>query len=80
MRHCIKLDGILKSKNYEPILNRINGTCFILKDLYVYTDSWNVKVFSVELEKVMIFNVICYIKQKYYIGVKIKHKTKIIKD
>lgn len=55
MRHCIKLDGILKSKNYEPILNRINGTCFILKDLYVYTDSWNVKVFSVELEKVMIF-------------------------
>lgn len=55
MRHCIKLDGILKSKNYEPILNRINGTCFILKDLYVYTDSWNVKVFGVKLKKVLIF-------------------------
>lgn len=64
MRHCIKLDGILKSKNYEPILNRINGTCFILKDLYVYADSWNVKVFGVKLKKSIDFQISFLIKKK----------------
>lgn len=61
-----------KVKNYEPALNRINGTCFILKDLYVYTDSWNVKVFGVKLKKSIDFQISFLIKKKKnYIGVKI---------
>lgn len=53
-----------KVKNYEPILNRINGTRFILKDLYVYTDSWNVKVFGVKLKKSIDFQISFLIKKK----------------
>lgn len=53
-----------KVKNYEPALNRINGTCFILKDLYVYTDSWNVKVFGVKLKKSIDFQISFLINKK----------------
>lgn len=80
MRHCIKLDRILKSKKLRTGVEQNQWNLLYSKrPVCVYTDSWNVKVFGVKLKKSIDFQISFLIKKKLHWCENLKLK-KSIKD